>query len=350
MKQRMITLKIPLVGSIIFLLIIGGIFMGNYWNFWNLAKQEIKAIINQEDRANLLGSNDIESEYNNNFFEKRKFINLNGAVHKTLNQKIVNGANVLYVQRPMKFIEGKDALPYGMNIEYNKQYDLWCNRINQLGIDVVDLRKTLGKHLEFYKTDHHWTVESSFYAAGDVVAKLKVDNVLTQPEVSEYFNRNQYILKSYGKCFLGSEGVKTGEYYVGMDNFNILIPKFPTNFSYKHYISGELQKDTQGTFCKAFVDEAILKDDSYYNKYNACLYGGYVENIIQNNNLQTGQRVLLISDSYARPMTMYLSSAFSEVYYLDPQEGRYNDSYIAYIKKVKPDIVIMMYTGKFINL
>lgn len=30
MKQRMITLKIPLVGSIIFLLIIGGIFMGNY--------------------------------------------------------------------------------------------------------------------------------------------------------------------------------------------------------------------------------------------------------------------------------------------------------------------------------
>lgn len=88
----------------------------------------------------------------------------------------------------------------------------------------------------------------------------------------------------------------------------------------------------------------------YYNKYNACLYGGYVENIIQNNNLQTGQRVLLISDSYARPMTMYLSSAFSEVYYLDPQEGRYNDSYIAYIKKVKPDIVIMMYTGKFINL
>lgn len=49
-------------------------------------------------------------------------------------------------------------------------------------------------------------------------------------------------------------------------------------------------------------------------------------------------------------MTMYLSSAFSEVYYLDPQEGRYNDSYIAYIKKVKPDIVIMMYTGKFINL
>lgn len=392
MKQRMITLKIPLVGSIIFLLIIGGIFMGNYWNFWNLAKQEIKAIINQEDRANLLGSNDIESEYNNNFFEKRKFINLNGAVHKTLNQKIVNGAikgkndklyleedieykfdkqieikqvdkavsilqaakdtgaDVLYVQRPMKFIEGKDALPYGMNIEYNKQYDLWCNRINQLGIDVVDLRKTLGQHLEFYKTDHHWTVESSFYAAGDVVAKLKVDNVLTQPEVSEYFNRNQYILKSYGKCFLGSEGVKTGEYYVGMDNFNILIPKFPTNFSYKHYISGELQKDTQGTFCKAFVDEAILKDDSYYNKYNACLYGGYVENIIQNNNLQTGQRVLLISDSYARPMTMYLSSAFSEVYYLDPQEGRYNDSYIAYIKKVKPDIVIMMYTGKFINL
>ena len=116
MKQRMITLKIPLVGSIIFLLIIGGIFMGNYWNFWNLAKQEIKAIINQEDRANLLGSNDIESEYNNNFFEKRKFINLNGAVHRTLNQKIVNGA-----------IKGKnDKLYLEEDIEYkfDKQIEI----------------------------------------------------------------------------------------------------------------------------------------------------------------------------------------------------------------------------------
>ena len=392
MKQKMTISKIPLVRSVIFLLIIGVIFVGNSSNLWNLIKEEASTIVKQEDRANLLGTGDIETGYNNDFFKKREFINFNGAVHRALNQKIVNGAikgknkklyleedvkykfnkqteikqvdeaasilqeakdagaDVLYVQRPMKFTEGKDALPYGMSIEYNKQYDLWCSRIKQFGISVIDLRETLGKHLEFYKTDHHWTVESSFYAAGDIIAKLKDEDILNQPEVSKYFNRNQYILKSYKKCFLGSEGVKTGEYYVGKDDFNILIPKFSTNFSYKHYINGELQKATQGTFCKAFVDEAILRDGAYYNKYNACLYGGYVENIIQNSNLQTGQRVLLISDSYARPMTMYLSSAFSVVYYLDPQEGRYNDSYIEYIKKIEPDIVIMMYTGKFVKL
>ena len=392
MKQRMISSKIPLMGSVLFILIIGVVFAGNCLNFGNLVKQEVSALVDQKERTNFLGPTDIEIEYNDDFFGKREFINFNGTVHKALNQKIVNGAikgrnsklyleedieykfnekdeikyvnqaltilqaaknveaDVLYVQRPMKFVEGKDALPYGMKIEYNKQYDLWCRKISQSGISVVDLRKTLGKHLEFYKTDHHWTVESSFYAAGDIIAKLKDENILRQPQVNNYFNRNQYVLKSYGKCFLGSEGVKTGEYYVGMDDFNILVPKFPTNFSYKHYINGKLQKATHGTFCKTFVDEAILKDDSYYNKYNACLYGGYVENIIQNNNLQTGQRVLLISDSYARPMTMYLSSAFSEVYYLDPQEGRYNDSYIAYIKRINPDIVIMMYTGKFVKL
>lgn len=47
--------------------------------------------------------------------------------------------------------------------------------------------------------------------------------------------QNIYFLKSYGKCFLGSEGVRAGEYYVGLDDFNIFITSFPMNFSYKYY-------------------------------------------------------------------------------------------------------------------
>ena len=45
-------------------------------------------------------------------------------------------------------------------------------------------------------------------------------------------------------------------------------------------------------------------------------------------------------------MLPFLSLCFKEVRYLDPQEGRYNDSYVDYIDAYDPDIVIMMFPGE----
>ena len=58
-----------------------------------------------------------------------------------------------------------------------------------------------------------------------------------------------------------------------------------------------------------------------------------MENIIVNEGCDDNSKLLLISDSFARSMVMYLCQAFHETRYLDPQEGRYNKSYIDYIEK-----------------
>lgn len=60
MKQRMISLKIPLIGSVLFILIIGVVFAGNCLNLGNLVKQEVSALVNQKERTNFLGPTDIE--------------------------------------------------------------------------------------------------------------------------------------------------------------------------------------------------------------------------------------------------------------------------------------------------
>lgn len=39
-----------------------------------------------------------------------------------------------------------------------------------------------------------------------------------------------------------------------------------------------------------------------------------------------------------------------ETRYLDPQESRYNDSYIEYIREFQPDVVVIMYTGAYIEI
>ena len=49
-------------------------------------------------------------------------------------------------------------------------------------------------------------------------------------------------------------------------------------------------------------------------------------------------------------MVQYLSLCFGETRYLDPQEGRYNDSYIQYMRDFQPDVVVIMYSGDYVEV
>ena len=112
-----------------------------------------------------------------------------------------------------------------------------------------------------------------------------------------------------------------------------------------HYINGKIEKKKIGTFEKAFLNYEILNDPNYKNKYNACLFGGYVENVILNHYAANNTKALLVTDSFGRSMSQYLSLYFKELRYLDPQKGRYNYSYIKYMDQYKPEIVIVMYNS-----
>lgn len=104
--------------------------------------------------------------------------------------------------------------------------------------------------------------------------------------------------------------------------------------------------EIEGPFEKVFIDWDKLEDPNYNNKYYSLSYNAYNENIVINNLADNNDKVLLIADSYARPMLAFMSLCFKEVRFLDPQEGRYNDSYVEYIDEYDPDIVIMMFPGE----
>lgn len=375
--------------TVLFLILLFGIFIANFNSVWNIFKTEVKAVLGIGETAGILVPSEIESTYDGDFYQRMSFVNINGLAHRAMGQKLMNGAvkgandslflesdvdfkfdpskerenvndmvsilsaakqvgaETIYVQRPMKFIEGRDKLPYGMTVEYNMQYDYWCDTIEEQGFNVVDLRETISDDIEFYKTDHHWTVETSFSAAKNILESLEDFSNGKFTYNKQLFDKDNYDTVEYRNSFLGSKGVKTGEYYVGKDDFNVMAPQFDTDVSFKHYVDGECTIDKSGAFENAFVDKSLLEDQGYYNKYNACIYGGYVESVIENHLGGNGKKVLLISDSFARPMVMYFSLAFSETRYLDPQEGRYNESYVEYIEEFQPDVVVVMYTGAF---
>lgn len=219
-------------------------------------------------------------------------------------------------------------------------YTSLLDELERRNISAIDLRN-FKECCQYYKTDHHWTVESSFLATVKTLEFIQSETDIGWEH--DKYNLSNYSTLSYPSSFLGSNGIRVGKYYGGVDDFNILVPNFKTDFTYQHLVDGTITKEQSGDFFQAFIDKSILTDETYHNKYNALLQGGYVENIITNHNISNDKKLLFISHSYGRPMTQYLSRSFSEVRYLDPQDGSYNDNYLTYINDYKPDIVIVMY-------
>ena len=169
---------------------------------------------------------------------------------------------------------------------------------------------------------------------------VESDHVYEMPDGT--YDIGNYDRTCIENSFLGSYGIKVGKYYAGKDNFVIYTPKFDTDLTFRSYdADGNLIREKTGKFYEALIDDNIVNDPDYNNKYSAFCNTDYIENRIINNNAPNHLKCLYISHSYGRPMTMYLSMNFEETINLDPQKGRFEGNYIEYIKSFRPDIVLI---------
>lgn len=258
------------------------------------------------------------------------------------------GGEMLFVQIPYKNPDRVDELKYYTADETEVAEDKLLELLESNGINYLDLRKH-DECSEMYRTDHHWTVRSAFNSAFVISEFIANDNRIKLGNYEYYANPENYNIINYEDSFLGSLGIKVGQYYVGKDDFAIYNPEFKTDMEFSHYVDGKLETYNRGDFWHAFVDETILMDTKYNNKNVSLLYDSDHEVRIVNHHAENDYRVLLISHSYGRPLSMYMSLYFKELMYLDPQQGRYNDSIVRYIECHKPDVVIMAYND-FINV
>lgn len=267
---------------------------------------------------------------------------------KIYEETVSYGGTFLYVQAPYKNAEKVKELKYYTSDKTEDSENYLVNEMQNRNIPVLDLRN-YDECTGVYKTDHHWQVQSAFNASRIICEELKEKQGVCFQKNDYYGDVNNYEDVTYQDSFLGSIGIKVGPLFVGKDDFTVYRPKFNTDYTFKHLINHELDFRYDGDFWTVFIDQSLLDDKKYNNKYGALLHGAYVESIITNNNTTDEYKGLLISHSYGRPLSQYLSLNFSELRYLDPQEGRYNDDYLEYIQEYKPDVVILMYDS-FINI
>ena len=254
------------------------------------------------------------------------------------------GGRFLYVQTPFKTVgQVPELIEYSEdNTEESATYV--CDLIRQKGIPVLDLRD-YSECMGYYNTDHHWTVQSAFNASrviSDEIERIYGIDLVGQDYYGDVHN---YESITYEDCFLGSIGIKVGPYFAGRDDFTVYNPKFDTDLTFQHYVNKELQFERSGDFWETFINQEMLEDNSYNNKYDVNMYGADVESIINNRMAENEYRCLLITHSYGRAMAQYMCFDYSELRYVDPQKGRFNENLIDYINEYQPDVVIYMYNG-----
>lgn len=343
-----------------------------------------KFYINQEKDYNEwtpdLGSK-FETDIASTFFNKFGFVNLNGAVCNALNQPCMNGVVKLnngyllttlpyssdevlrtyadstirfdeylknrgtvlvYANTPYTSSKYDPQLPIGINDYGNDNCDRFLQMLKDAGVDTIDFRETMhddgiDQYSMMYKTDHHWTTKAGLYAYG-ILEDYIVDK--TGCDVDERISDIQnYTVTTYKKWHLGSRGQRTGIYYAGIDDFDLIIPNFDTS----------IQNDagTVGNMQDVMINMEPLANKDYTSRYTYDFVLGGSIGHFTNLDCKNDIKLLIITDSFVKAVAPYLAMGFAQIDCV--YDADVSGVTPEFIESMDPDVVIMMYYPEFLQ-
>lgn len=255
----------------------------------------------------------------------------------------------LYVQLPSKIPPNYNDLPYGlMNIIDVKASD-FVNGLIENHVPALDYRKVMIENNinyweSFYKTDIHWKTSAAFGAVKTILKELE-KNMKFEYDKSKVDIKN-YERLLYKDVLLGNYGKQVGILYGGLDDFELFLPKYETEYTWTCEEKGFVKHGT--------MEEALLNPiHSNWDFYNMYMYG--IHSLIRrglckikNHKMIQGKKIVCIHDSFAIPMSSFLAPHFSELHFIDirvPQSKHIKKELFELIDEVKPDMVLMMYSS-----
>lgn len=256
-------------------------------------------------------------------------------------------SHFLYVQTPAKICENDPEIPDGAENYENQNYDSLLAELKQRNIPSFDLRaqihaENLNHYSMFYLTDHHWKVESAFWACGEIANKLNTAYNCGL-DVSKA-DKSLYQTKVYKDWFLGSAGRRVSLGCAKPEDFSILIPNFKTSLNIQ---VPYMEINKTGNFADVIYNKKTLETKDYYNVscYESQLYGNQPLTQIKNEENPRGPRILVLGDSFSLAMVPYLSLMAKETDLIDfrRDQGNFSGSIQTYIDQMKPDIVMLAY-------
>ncbi len=230
--------------------------------------------------------------------------------------------------------------------------DEFINVLKSSGVNYVDLREEiskdkLDKEQLFFKTDHHWRIETVFWVYQKTIGYIEERFNIKLDKDNYYTDRKNFNIDIYKNNFLGSQGQRVSKYYGGIDDFALVTPKFKTDLELTQILEDKVLHIKQGEFKDSLIYKSMMESKDGYSIDSYASYLGYgnTEKRIVNNKAANNYKVLVIGDSFSRPLTSFLSLCFKETRNIDTQKGRFNKNVYDYITEYKPDMVIVLVNG-----
>lgn len=325
------------------------------------------------------GDKSLKLDYSINFPCKVSFIDLNGLMRKTFNQHEMNGitklnngyltvlnekierqfidkyvedisyyaeycnekgAKFLFISPAYTVSKHDSELPKG-DLDYtNDTLDYLLDSLEKKGVSVIDLREKMhddgiNQYDYYYRTDHHWNTLGAFYGYQSIVEWITEN---TGCDVDEKLtNIEDYYIDTYANWHLGTRGQRTGRYYAGMDDYQLIHPKFSIELT-------RTSDGKKGTFDEIAINWDILSNYDATNRYT--YDRAFSTDDWKYDDAKSDLKVYMISDSYATAVNPYMKLTYTNYFYENDLEST------SYSKKtfdnISPDVVIMMiYPGQY---
>lgn len=258
------------------------------------------------------------------------------------------GMRYVYVQAPSKVDRaGVLSLPVVPN-ESNAMSDDFIARLKRAGVATFDLRETLALTPEdvgrqFYRTDHHWNNDAAFTAFGLLVPYL-ADLTGTDPvAVTNRTDASAWRREVRPSCFLGSSARRTGRLFAGADVDDLIVytPCFETQMSLdipskNIYLEGTFQETNMW---KAKTLGQGVRADCYTALYVGGLFSSTYH---RNERAPIKVRILVIGDSFVRPLEAFLSTVVAELVVVDQRRFAPGETVVDYVARIRPEIVLQL--------
>jgi len=252
----------------------------------------------------------------------------------------------LYCIPPTKECKLDNQLPDGITTYENDNIDVYISEFDSLGLNYIDLRKTLhddklDHYSLFYKTDHHWNIEGGFWAASEIEKELIEKYGIDIANINQY---GSFSKKTYKNAMFGSEGLGVTHFNAQSEDFDILFPDFENEFILD---IPDKNINISGNFEEVFINyeglNEVIEEGGGY-AYEQILYGNRPYVKITNLNNTSGPRILILRDSFAIAVAPYLAFSCSELVLLDTRSsmGNFSGSIVNCINQFSPDAVIVL--------
>ncbi len=291
--------------------------------------------IQQLMKKNEFSNFDIVKDENNNLHysyfddgenDMDEIINRTATLKEFLDERDIAYLHVVPSSKNSEINKFETGIPMPLD---NETVDTFLEGMDKEKIEYLDLRTLMMSNglpddEQFFKTDHHWTIQACFWAFTEIVERLNEEYDAGLDPDEYYTNIDNYNKVLYENSFLGSLGRKTGINYGGVDDFTLITPKYETDYTNTTMrIDGSLDNnfgEFEGVIVNMDPFQNVYKlKETNSDKYFTYLSGNWPYVSVTNNNVENDKKLLLIKDSYAVPVASFLTTTFKQVDLVDPR-------------------------------